>query len=181
MLKIRLQRIGRRNDPAFRVVVTEHTQGPKSGNYLEFLGSYDPRQDTSNLKTDRIKHWLSQGAQTSDTMHNLLVSEKVIEGKKKNVLPRKSPVVKDSDAAEAAPEEEKSEASSEESTKSASEENETSSEEKPAEASAVEGEQSPSEEEKTEESKDGDAPSAEAKEDKEAPAAESAEVEKKEN
>lgn len=97
MLKIRLQRIGRRNDPAFRVVVTEHTKGPKSGNYLEFLGSYNPRQNTSHLNVDRIKHWLAHGAQASGTMHNLLVKEQVLTGKKINVLPRKSPLVTESE------------------------------------------------------------------------------------
>ena len=95
MLKIRLQRIGRKNDPAFRVVVTESTRGTKSGNHIELLGSHNPRQHTTNLKPERIKYWISKGAQTSDTVHNLLVSEKVLEGKKINVLPRKSPVVKE--------------------------------------------------------------------------------------
>lgn len=95
MLKIRLQRIGRRNDPAFRVIVTESTRGPKSGNHVELLGSYDSRQDMAQLKADRIKHWIKQGAQVSPTVHNLLINEKVIEGKKINVLPRKSPVIRE--------------------------------------------------------------------------------------
>lgn len=93
MLKIRLQRIGRRNHPEFRVVVTESTRGPKSGDFLEIVGSYNPHKDTTQIKADRVKHWMSQGAQVSDTVHNILVSEGVIEGKKKNVLPRKSPKV----------------------------------------------------------------------------------------
>jgi small subunit ribosomal protein S16 len=91
MLTIRLQRVGRINDPSFRVVVVESKRGPQTGNYLEMLGSYDARADRTELNVERIKHWLSMGAQTSDTVHNLLISKKIIEGKKINVLPRKSP------------------------------------------------------------------------------------------
>ncbi len=94
MLKIRLKRVGRRHDPAFRVVVTDSHQGPKSGNYVEMIGSYDPRKDNPVIQGERVKHWLSQGAQISDTVHNILVAQKIIEGKKKNVLPKKSPIVK---------------------------------------------------------------------------------------
>jgi small subunit ribosomal protein S16 len=95
MLKIRLQRIGRRNHPAFRVVVTESARGPKSGNFIELLGSYNPHINERSLDSERISHWILKGAQPSDTVHNLLVDEKIITGKKKNVLPRKSPIVKD--------------------------------------------------------------------------------------
>lgn len=94
MLKIRLKRVGRRHDPSFRVVVTDSHQGPKSGNYVEMLGSYDPRKDNPVIQGERVRHWLSQGAQVSDTVHNILVSQKIIEGKKKNVLPKKSPITK---------------------------------------------------------------------------------------
>jgi len=98
MLTIRLQRIGRRNDPAFRVIVTESARGPKSGKNVELLGSYNPRGHSSQLKEERIKYWISQGAQVSPTVHNLLINEKIIEGTKINVLPRKSPVVKEKQA-----------------------------------------------------------------------------------
>ncbi|MCH8889292.1 30S ribosomal protein S16 [Patescibacteria group bacterium] len=94
MLKVRLQRVGRKNDPSFRVVVTDSRRGPKSGNYIENLGSYSPRAKSLSLNSDRIKHWIAMGAQVSDTVHNLLVKEKVIDGKSINVLPKKSPVVK---------------------------------------------------------------------------------------
>ena len=95
MLTIRLQRVGRKNDPSFRVILVESKRAAKTGNYQEMLGSYDPRQDRIELKNDRIKHWISMGATVSDTVHNLLVSKKVIEGKKINVLPRKSPPKKE--------------------------------------------------------------------------------------
>lgn len=94
MLKIRLQRIGRKNDPSFRAVLTDSKNSTKSGRFLEILGTYNPKAGEKNLLTDRIKYWIAQGAQCSDTMHNFLVHDKVITGKKVNVLPKKSPTVK---------------------------------------------------------------------------------------
>jgi small subunit ribosomal protein S16 len=95
MLAIRLQRVGRKNDPAFRLIVTESTRGPKSGKYVELLGSYHPKTKATNLKPERIKHWMSVGAQVSGTAHNLLIKNDVIQGKKINVLPKKTPIKKD--------------------------------------------------------------------------------------
>jgi len=92
---IRLQRVGRKHDPSFRVVLTDKRNGPQSGKFLEVLGSYNARFGTPSLKGDRIKYWVGKGAKLSDTLHNLLVSEKVIEGKKINVLPKKSPIPTD--------------------------------------------------------------------------------------
>ncbi len=94
MLKIRLQRIGRKNDPSFRAVLTDSKNSTKSGKFLEILGTYNPKAGEKNLITERIKYWMSKGAKTSDTMHNFLVHDKVIEGKKVNVLPKKKPTVK---------------------------------------------------------------------------------------
>lgn len=94
MLKIRLQRIGRKNDPAFRVVLTDSKNSTKSGKFLEIIGTYNPKAGEKKFEVERIKYWMSKGAQLSDTMHNFLVHEKVIEGKKINVLPKKKPTVK---------------------------------------------------------------------------------------
>lgn len=94
MLKIRLQRIGRKNDPSFRAVLTDSKNSTKSGKFLEIVGTYNPKKGEVNFNPDRIKHWISKGAKLSDTMHNFLVREKVIEGKKKNVLPKKKPTLK---------------------------------------------------------------------------------------
>jgi len=93
MLKIRLQRIGRRNEPHFRAVVTESARGPKSGDFIEILGSYNPKLGNIELNNERLAYWISKGAQPSDTMHNFLVDAKVIDGPKINVLPKKSPVI----------------------------------------------------------------------------------------
>jgi small subunit ribosomal protein S16 len=87
MLTIRLTRVGKKKDASFRVIVVESKRKVKPGNYLEMVGSYDPRVDKVELKADRIKHWLSMGATVSDTVHNLLVSHKIIDAKKINILP----------------------------------------------------------------------------------------------
>jgi small subunit ribosomal protein S16 len=94
MLKIRLQRIGRKNDPSFRAVLTDSKNSTKSGKFLEILGTYNPKAGEKKLDADRIKYWMSQGAKCSDTMHNFLVHDKVITGKKVNVLPKKHPTQK---------------------------------------------------------------------------------------
>ncbi|MDO8492089.1 MAG: 30S ribosomal protein S16 [bacterium] len=92
MLKIRLQRIGKRGQAYFKVVVTEHTRKPK-GKYLELLGSYDPHKNKMNVDAEKVKHWISQGAKMSETVNNLLVSRGVIEGEKVKVWkPKKKPV-----------------------------------------------------------------------------------------
>ena len=96
MLMIRLQRTGRKHEPTFRLVLTDSKNGPKSGKFLEILGSHDPREkNTVSLKGDRIKEWMSKGAKLSGTVNNLLIEKKIIEGKKINVLPKKTPIVKE--------------------------------------------------------------------------------------
>ncbi|MDP2789092.1 MAG: 30S ribosomal protein S16 [bacterium] len=94
MLKIRLQRIGRKNDPSFRVVLTDSKNSTKSGKFLEILGTYNPKAGNKTFANEQIKYWMSKGAKLSDTMHNFLVHEKVVEGKKVNVLPKKKPTKK---------------------------------------------------------------------------------------
>lgn len=93
MLKIRLQRIGRRHDPQFRVVVIDGRRGPKSGKFIEIVGSYNAKAGDVQLNKERITYWLSVGAQPSDTVHNFCVSEGIIDAKKINALPKKTPIV----------------------------------------------------------------------------------------
>ncbi len=95
MLKIRLQMTGRRNDRHFRIIVVEHTAGPKSGKYVEKIGFINPRTHEMQIDLDRAKYWLSVGAQPSDRIYNILVDKGVLEGPKKNVLPKKTPIVKE--------------------------------------------------------------------------------------
>ena len=67
---------------AFRIIVAEHTRGPKTGNIVEKVGTYNPKTKEKQFNADRIKYWLSVGAKASATVHNMLVSAKIITGTK---------------------------------------------------------------------------------------------------
>ncbi len=82
MLVIRFLRRGKKNQPFFRIVVTDKRNPPQGGRFLEILGFYNPLTKEKKVKTERVKYWLSVGAQPSDTVYNLLISEGVIKGKK---------------------------------------------------------------------------------------------------
>ena len=90
MLKIRLQRTGRKNDPHFRLIVTESILKPKTSQFAEIVGTYNVKAGIFEAKADRVKHWISMGAQVTPTAHNLLITKGVIAGKKINVLPKKT-------------------------------------------------------------------------------------------
>lgn len=94
---IRLQRVGRKHEPTFRVVLVDSKRSTKSGQALEILGNHDTRKakNNSHVDADRVKYWISKGAQLSDTMRNLLITKKIITGKKVNALPKKRPVKKE--------------------------------------------------------------------------------------
>ena len=95
MLTIRLFRIGRKNQPAFKIVVTDKRRSSTRGRFVEEVGIYNPLTKQRNIKGDRVKYWISQGAQPSPTVHNMLVTDKVIEGKKiakHKLVPAKTPV-----------------------------------------------------------------------------------------
>ncbi|OGL66269.1 30S ribosomal protein S16 [Candidatus Uhrbacteria bacterium RIFCSPHIGHO2_01_FULL_63_20] len=86
MVTIRLSRVGRKNAPSYRLVAQDKRKDPW-GKSIEILGHFNPRTNPREIvfKTDRIKHWLSQGAEMSDTVWNLFVDEKLVEGKKRSV------------------------------------------------------------------------------------------------
>jgi len=82
MLVIRLFRTGKKNQPSFKVVVTDKRRPPRAGRFVEEVGFYNPLTKEKILRGERIKYWLSVGAKPSDTVYNLLIKEKIIEGKK---------------------------------------------------------------------------------------------------
>jgi len=84
MLVIRLQKVGKKHTATFRVVATQKTAGPRR-KYLELLGNVNRKSKAVSLNKDRILYWISKGAQPSDTIHNLLVSQGIISGAKKPV------------------------------------------------------------------------------------------------
>ena len=73
MVKIRLMRVGKRKQPAFRVVVAD-SRSPRDGRIIESIGHYHPRQEPSLVKIDneRALYWLQRGAQPSDSVRHLL-------------------------------------------------------------------------------------------------------------
>ncbi len=82
MLMIRFQRIGRKNDPSFRMVVLEKTSGPKAGTYTDLVGTYNPKTKAFTANAEAIKGWIAKGAQMSPSLMNLLIQKGVMEGKK---------------------------------------------------------------------------------------------------
>ena len=82
MLVIRLFRVGKKNQPAFKIVVTDKRKSAARGVYVEEVGFWNPLTKEKVLKQERIKYWLSVGAKPSATIHNLLISEKISEGNK---------------------------------------------------------------------------------------------------
>ncbi len=134
MLTIRFQRTGRKNNPAFRIIVSEKARHPQAGNPLQVLGSYNPKTKHTIIDEERVKHWLSKGAQASGTVNNLLITKGVIEGKKMNVRGHKVELKEKEPAEEKKTPETKAEAPAEKKPEVAAESgSETNPEEKPAE------------------------------------------------
>lgn len=73
-VRIRLKRVGSRNDPVFRIVVADN-RSPRDGKCIEELGTYDPKKKTETnftVNLDRAKYWISKGAQPSDTVASFI-------------------------------------------------------------------------------------------------------------
>lgn len=79
MLTIRLSRIGKKNKPMYRLIISEKARDT-FGSFLEILGSYNPFSKQLEVKEDRVKHWIGMGAQMSDTVNNLLVGKNIVKG-----------------------------------------------------------------------------------------------------
>lgn len=166
MLRIRLQRSGRKNRANYRVVVAEHS-APIKGRYLELLGTFDPLVEKHGLVIDtaKVEEWVKKGAKPTNTIARLLKAQGVkgmepfiIEMKDRKVKnpkeepetpPAAAPVAEApaaesaGDEGEAAPAEEKKE---EEAPKE-EEKPEESKEEAPAEEAAPEEVEEPKEDE----------------------------------
>jgi small subunit ribosomal protein S16 len=76
-VSIRLRREGAKNRPYYKVVVAD-SRSPRDGKFIEIIGTYDPKKPghNSTLKLDRIDHWISKGAQPSDTVRSLIKKNK---------------------------------------------------------------------------------------------------------
>ena len=80
MVKIRLKRMGMKGAPTYRVVVAD-ARSPRDGRIIENIGWYNPRTEPSsiNINADRAKHWLSVGAQPTESVVSLLIRSGIIE------------------------------------------------------------------------------------------------------
>ena len=78
MIKIRLKKYGRKGQPCFRIVATS-SQMKRDGASIEELGFYNPMTDETHLKFERIKARLKDGAQPTETVHNIFVKAKVFD------------------------------------------------------------------------------------------------------
>jgi len=85
---MRLQRVGRKNEPSYRVIVVDKRTSTKSNKNVDSIGFYNPKSGVVEIDAVKAKHWLAQGVQPSATVHNMLVTKKVIDAKKINVLPK---------------------------------------------------------------------------------------------
>jgi len=93
-LKIRLRQQGRNNRAFYRLVVTD-VRSPRDGKYVEAVGWYDPiaKEDKSlSLKTDRIQHWLNEGAELTERAESLVLkaAPEIIRGQTERVLKNKA-------------------------------------------------------------------------------------------
>ncbi len=82
MLVIRFTRIGKKNQPMYRIIVTDKRRATRGGRFVEILGNYNPFTKKTNIKADRVTYWISKGAKPSVSINNLLVKENIIKGVK---------------------------------------------------------------------------------------------------
>lgn len=81
MLRLRLQRRGKKNYATYRVVVADQ-RAPIKGKFVADVGYYNPHTSEFKVETAEIEKWLSNGVQASPTVHNLLIENKIIKGDK---------------------------------------------------------------------------------------------------
>ena len=115
MLRLRLQRRGKRNYATYRVVVADR-RAPIKGRFVSDVGSYNPHTDEFKVDNEAVSKWISQGAQPTETVHNLLVTHGVIKADK--VTSWRPKVKKEEAAEEGAKEESETPAAAEESAES---------------------------------------------------------------
>ena len=79
MVKIRLRRMGAKKAPYYRVVVAD-SRYPRDGRFIEEIGTYDPMTEPATVKVDgdKVKEWIKNGAQPTDTVKTLLKKAGVI-------------------------------------------------------------------------------------------------------
>ena len=87
-VRIRLSRYGAKKRPYYRIVVAD-IRAPRDGKFIERVGSFNPLKNKTDdtrlsLDIDRIKHWLSNGAQPTERVHKFLSEDEQLNHKKKH-------------------------------------------------------------------------------------------------
>jgi small subunit ribosomal protein S16 len=82
MLIIRLFRTGKKKQPTYKIVVTDKKKPPSKGRFVDEVGFYNPITKERRIDKEKVDHWISKGAQKSETVTNILIAENIIEGKK---------------------------------------------------------------------------------------------------
>jgi len=79
LLRIRLNRVGKKKQPFYRIVVMDQRKA-RNADYVEVVGHYDPRRQPAsiNLKAERVQYWLGQGAQPTETVRSFLRRQKLV-------------------------------------------------------------------------------------------------------
>ncbi|MCL1944427.1 MAG: 30S ribosomal protein S16 [Firmicutes bacterium] len=82
-VKIRLTRMGDKKAPFYRIVVSD-SRSPRDGKFIEQVGTYNPLINPAQIKLEqeKIKYWLKNGAQPTDTVKSILANNGIIESKK---------------------------------------------------------------------------------------------------
>jgi small subunit ribosomal protein S16 len=80
VVKLRLRRMGAKKRPSYRIVAAD-SRSPRDGRFIEAVGFYDPITDpaTINVNVDRARHWISAGAQPTDTVRSILTKAGVYQ------------------------------------------------------------------------------------------------------
>ena len=103
-VRLRLKRTGKKKQPSYRVVAVD-SRKPRDGRVLEIIGTYDPRQEPSaiSIVNERAVHWLSHGAQPSDTVSKLLTISGAWDEFRSQGSPEPADAASDSHSSEPAP------------------------------------------------------------------------------
>ncbi len=80
MVKIRLNRMGAKRQPFYRIVVAD-SRSPRDGRFIEIVGNYDPKKDPAiiNVDEEKVIAWIKKGAQPTDTVRSLLSKKGIMQ------------------------------------------------------------------------------------------------------
>jgi small subunit ribosomal protein S16 len=90
VVRIRLRRMGAKKAPFYRIVIANQ-QSPRDGRFIEIIGTYDPNGTKVTVKQDRLEHWLSAGAQPSDSVVKVLRAAQIVDDQGKLIQQAPAP------------------------------------------------------------------------------------------